>query len=524
MCKNLYFIILAILLPVFFIGIIELVLRTADLGEETCLFKKTLDHQYYVMNTKASVCFFSVSENSTIGNQDYFLVNKSKETIRIFVLGASSALGFPYMYNGSFARMLKYRLQFRYPYNNIEIVNISLTAVNSYTLWDFGKQLMSYSPDCILIYAGHNEYYGAMGVASSSKYVNDVWINRLLIKSKKIRIIQLLGKCISHLKNNKTELTNKNISLMARMVHQATIPYESKPFMLGIQQYERNMSDLIDYFNQQHIPVFIGTLAANLKDQRPLDCNNGEKTIAFNEFQKGDSLFQLGNYSESLHYYLMAKEHDEIRFRAPDTLNSIIRGLSKFPNVSLVDTERALRDQCKGHIIGKEVLLEHVHPNLKGSYIMADCFFNELENKFFSKLKYRSVHSNIIDKDLPYTAFDTISGDLTIQALKQQWPFNETSQNFEGYKQDSFESCIANMYFSRHINWEQAMRKLNNYYILQKDYTNALRIIEQMYLDVPYEVRFAEQALNLSKHLKFKEKIAFYSQKVIMLHSLNSSN
>ena len=108
--------------------------------------------------------------------------------------------------------------------------------------------------------------------------------------------------------------------------------------------------------------------------------------------------------------------------------------------------------------------------------------------------------------------------------MKQQWPFNETSQNFEGYKQDSFESCIANMYFSRHINWEQAMRKLNNYYILQKDYTNALRIIEQMYLDVPYEVRFAEQALNLSKHLKFKEKIALYSQKVIMLHSLNSSN
>ena len=54
------------------------------------------------------------------------------------------------------------------------------------------------------------------------------------------------------------------------------------------------------------------------------------------------------------------------------------------------------------------------------------------------------------------------------------------------------------------------MQKLNNYYILQKDYASALRIVEQMCLELPYEKIFLKQAGILNQRLQHKEKADYY--------------
>ena len=41
-----------------------------------------------------------------------------------------------------------------------------MSAVSSYTLLDFSDEIVDYQPDAILIYAGHNEYLGILGVGS----------------------------------------------------------------------------------------------------------------------------------------------------------------------------------------------------------------------------------------------------------------------------------------------------------------------------------------------------------------------
>lgn len=70
-------------------------------------------------------------------------------------------MGFPYPNNISFQRMLKYQLQKTNPDKDIEIINLALTAINSYTFYDFAQELVHFEPDAIFIYGGHNEYYGA---------------------------------------------------------------------------------------------------------------------------------------------------------------------------------------------------------------------------------------------------------------------------------------------------------------------------------------------------------------------------
>ncbi len=83
-----------------------------------------------------------------------------------------------------------------YPDKNFEVINLSLTAVNSYTVLDFGKQLFKYQPDAVLIYTGHNEYYGALGIGSTSYLGSNRFLVQTLIKVREFKIVQLVNNCI----------------------------------------------------------------------------------------------------------------------------------------------------------------------------------------------------------------------------------------------------------------------------------------------------------------------------------------
>jgi len=159
--KLLLFKMLAILFPFVLLFLLEVALRIFNYGHNTALFVKyPKDDRFMQMNYFASDKFFSDTINATKGNSELFAINKASNTFRIFILGESTTIGYPYFHNGSFHRWLQYRLEQMYPDKNFEIINLSLTAVNSYTVLDFGKQLAQYKPDAVLIYTGHNEYSG----------------------------------------------------------------------------------------------------------------------------------------------------------------------------------------------------------------------------------------------------------------------------------------------------------------------------------------------------------------------------
>jgi hypothetical protein len=82
------------------------------------------------------------------------------------ILGESSAAGFPFEPNGGFSRFLDQRLSILYPKKKFEIVNLGIAAINSYAIMDILEDVIDQKPDLVLIYTGHNEYYGALGAAS----------------------------------------------------------------------------------------------------------------------------------------------------------------------------------------------------------------------------------------------------------------------------------------------------------------------------------------------------------------------
>jgi len=192
-----------ILVPLLILFLLELFLRLFNYGNSYSLFIEYKgDKDYLVFNPDASKKFFTEEQIATKGNSEIFKKKKDSNTIRIFVLGESTTIGYPYFHNGSFHRWLQYRLTHTYPDKNFEIINLSLTAVNSYTVLGFAKEVVNYEPDAVLIYTGHNEFYGAMGAASTQNLGSNPHLINFILGLRNLRLAQLIINIYEGLKKS----------------------------------------------------------------------------------------------------------------------------------------------------------------------------------------------------------------------------------------------------------------------------------------------------------------------------------
>jgi len=99
-------------------------------------------------------------------------------------------------------------------------------------------------------------------------------------------------------------------------------------------------------------------------------------------YELGKIAWRQGNMIRQKHTLLKAKDLDGLRFRAPEKMNEFISELCKtYSEVYLVDTKSAFEDQSPHRCIGGELILEHVHPNLKGYAIMSDAFYEAMKRE-----------------------------------------------------------------------------------------------------------------------------------------------
>ncbi len=502
---------MAVSLPFIVLILVEIILRVCSYGYTTNLFVEDNSGKYYYLNPEISHKYFTIPENATQGNIELFPKVKKPGTIRIFVLGESSSVGFPYMHNGAFPRMLKYRLQFAYPTLNFEIINLSLTAVSSYTLYDFSKQLVNYKPDAVLIYAGHNEYYGALGVASSGIIGRNPILVRAMIAMREYKLGQLIFRLGSVLKGTDKKSTDYSLTLMQRMAHDQSIPYHSKLFQQGIHQFDTNMTDMLDLFSSHQIPVFISNLVYNQKDLKPFISNNG-KFDANREFLSGNKAYDEKDYISAKNHYIKAKEYDELRFRAPEMINTLIKKYAvNNPGIHFVDAVKEFELHSPHAILDSTLLLEHVHPNLKGQQLISEAFYAELEKSGMLPDLKKNTHSlSITPNDYPFTAFDTFFGQTSMWLLKEQWPFNEPIPGEAPDHVRSYEEQMAGACAVKQINWFESMHSLYDYYKQKKDLGNALHIMEGLCLEFPYDEEYFQLAGKLSLIQHEEKKALFY--------------
>ena len=512
--KQVLFKSIAILLPLLVLLLIEVGLRIAGYGYDLSLFIEDPQNKgYLVMNPHASKRYFTEVENATIGTFESFRKRKSSEVFRIFVLGESTTLGYPYMYNTSFHRWLSYRLMHTFPDKQFEIINLSLTAVNSYTVLGFAKELVDYQPDAVMIYCGQNEYYGTLGVGSTSRLGSNRFVIQSLLRLRSSRLVQFLGNSYSHIMQTLGDKKNDaRETLMKRMAAKQEIPYNSSVYKRGIQQFQTNMESVCQVLTNKHIPVFISNLVSNEKDLKPfISSKTDAATSAEDQYALAVAAFKNNDYAKAKLQYVKAKDLDMLRFRAPESMNEIIAGLpNKFSSVYLVDTKKAFEAHSPYGIIGNETILEHVHPNIFGYGLMSDAFYQAMKQHHLITSSWENeISFEQLQHEMPITKVDSLKGTYEIQVLKESWPFNE-GKTFDTNNLSSFEAQLGVALLNFKINWNDALKKQMDYYLRQNDQVNVAKVAEAAALQYPNDETFLSYAGKFCMSLHEYQKAQVY--------------
>jgi tetratricopeptide (TPR) repeat protein len=423
---------------------------------------------YYMVNPQVGEKYFSRFE-ATSGTNDLFLKRKPENGFRIFVMGSSTIYGYPYDRNLMASRILQQRLQDAYPDKTIEVINTAFTAINSITLKDFIKQILNYEPDAILIYAGHNEFYGAFGVGSNETMSKSPFLRSVHFKLMNLRIYQFMRSTIGWISKKlatKSDGADSKGTLMKRIVKDKDIVYKSEKYNIGINQFQDNLSYIIEETRKDDIPVFLSDLVSNIKDLPPFGDIAKENLSAAAIYKEALNTLSTGDTLRAKKLFYEAKDLDPVRFRATEEINQIIYSQAKQRGVILIPTKEWFENASKGGLIGNNLITEHVHPNIEGQFVMADAFYTKIvESKLIdaAPISLTARTKEYYRQNWGYTTLDSLAGDYKIKQLKSYWPF--TSLDAEITFRDTFKTSgmVDSLAFTILTNQDTDIASLHNF-------------------------------------------------------------
>lgn len=428
-------------------------------------------------------------------SQDAIEHPKPDSSFRIFVQGGSTAAGFPYYYDASLGDVAETLLQSAYPGRDIQVITTAMSAVNSYTLLDQVNAILDHKPDAVLIYAGHNEYYGALGAGSTRSWGSSVRMKRIYLRLRDYRVVQLIQNTVSKLSSTAPVDGERKGTLMARMVAQQSIPLGSDLYHQGLHQFDSNLSRLLTIYRNHDIPVFISTIISNEKDHPPFIGDLlPEQGTPGNEFVRQiDSLFTRGDslgarslieqmidqdslsadahfslaslllatddsLSAGLHF-IAARDKDRLRFRAPSAINDIIRTAAADHGAALVPVEKLARDVSPFGIPGDNFFTEHLHPNLAGYRLIGRAFFEAIVES--ELLGVSSVNPNTLPLAIYPSELDSLLGNLRIEQITASWPFKSVEESTRPIENMTPETVLESLAKRVFLNQTDRLSALN---------------------------------------------------------------
>jgi tetratricopeptide (TPR) repeat protein len=492
--------------------ILELALRLFSYGDNLHLFVNHPDVEYKgyrIVNPDIGKKYFQQFEY-TAPPKDIFLKDKPDNCFRIFVMGSSSVVGFPYDNNIMFPRILHEWLREAYPDKKIEVVNTAITAINSFTLLDFMPQILKQEPDAILFYAGHNEFYGAFGAGSNEAVTHNPTLIRMHLKLMNSRVYQLTRNVISGVVgvfSKRDTATVKRGTLMSRIVKDADIAFGSKTYNEGIDNYRENLKMMLAMAEQKKVPFFLSDMVSNINDLKPFKSKeSGNYRSAITHFNDAQRYEAEGNFTAAKENYTKARDYDCIRFRASSDINSSIVDFSKkYNNVHFVPTLSLFEANSPNGLVGKELLTEHVHPNIAGYFLLAESFFTSLKNSnLVSNVfnEYAPTSASMFMRGYGFTQLDYLIGKHRVTNLSWHWPFRDETAEYIDYRKvyrpvSHIDSLVFRVMVDSDLALADARMELAKEYENNNLYDKALSEYKALVMTNPYWPQYSRKVADL---------------------------
>ena len=415
-----------------------------------------------------------------------FLAAKPANGYRLFVLGGSSAQGFPWGGEAAFTRLLGAGLAASRSERAIEAVNAAAMSYGSHRMRILAHELARHEPDLVIVYEGHNEF------VERSFYDRILARRQTLDPLRELLFRSRLYSALTMLHEAGTEggragaaageaaTTGELLGL--DVDRQYTTDLARAERVEVRERFEDNLRAIVRIARAAGAEVILCTVASNLKDWPPNQsrfsdevpfeprqlvlqrlaaaraalaagapgqalelleqATAADETYAATRYELGRALESVGRFDEARAAYTAARDLDSQPSRAPSEHNETIRLVARSEGAHLVDVERLFEAASEHGLVGFDLIEDYVHPKPEAHRLIARELWRTIEAEGLVGLPREPVMA----------AFDSAIGRLgTVDAARREanpaFLFNIAvvleKQGHNEQAMDKYRACLA---------------------------------------------------------------------------------
>ena len=334
-----------------------------------------------------------------------FFDKEPEETFRVVVAGASTVQGYPHPHRLSSPAFLQAMLADALDGQAVEVFNLGITSIASFAVARTVEAAMVLEPDVVVIYSGHNEYYGIYGAGAGTS----AWATKSHYELMSWHLPRALKSMMDWAGGSRVS-TEQLLETMARRGEVAPLDDRRQR---AVEQLARNLTDAVMTCRTAGAKPVLCTLATNEEEFAPAGTSAPDQSTADGRlwwghveaarlalrhqgeagadtalirieaaesqfgnaawlvFLKGQALRRKGRDSEADDSFRQARDLDTMPWRAPTTHNQAIRDVAGRLHVDLADVANAFEASSGAGRPGFDLLVDHVHPTVRGQVLLA---------------------------------------------------------------------------------------------------------------------------------------------------------
>ena len=250
---------------------------------------------------------------------------------------------------------------------------------------------------------------------------------------QKLKTVELLETTIAQARRWFSGIAHTKVfedrygTLMGRMIGETNVPYQSPDYELAKQDFRTNLRSIYKKAESAGVPIVISELVSNIRDLAPFASSKSDPALSADVvYRKAQSLEAEGKYDAAHTAYYRAKDLDELRFRASEEFNEVIHQVAAEFKAPVVPMKSYFEAASPHGLIGYNLMLEHLHPNVDGQFIMSEAYFNTLHQQGMIAPQWNEAlikPATYYREHWPVTELDSTLGMLRILNLTDHWPF-----------------------------------------------------------------------------------------------------
>ncbi len=435
-----------------------------------------------------------------------FRRKKNDRIFRVMCLGGSTMFGTPYLMTANIPGIVRKQLRHLHPEREIEVINWGASAINSNVVRELTGEVLGFDPDLVLIYMGHNEFYGPDGVGASFFEKRIPGLTPLKHALRDLRLLQLLQGWIAGA--GRAAGSSDELNLMRQVSEETLVPLDSFDARRVFDLFQQNLSAILAAYEKASVPVIVSDVSSNLLFP-PFVSDSGdvltearlekleasgspipdEDLNALLSYKLGRTALERGDVERALRLLENARDKDLLKFRAPGRINEVIRSVCKEHGVILVSSDSAIAAN-DGGIPGDRTFWEHLHPKAHGYYLIARLYVEAIERMNLLGGAATGESTSLLPfqpDSLSICWLDQAYADLSIQRLTGQWPFKNHKRAMSVLHEAEPDLLrIATETYGRRITWDEGCYKSATYFWSRGRLRDALTTYEALLEEYPY--------------------------------------